>query len=119
VQLRVTNVPQESHALVVGSAAERWSTQWRVTPRVVTIAQADGYLQEWRQRTNPETLLVVIPMNKRKLYWNVLRDVVVTLLWVINGAQVKPNIGTCVLTWIGSERQAKLRWLRKTERLRA
>jgi len=80
-----------------------------VKPKVVPVKLADEFLKAWRTQEHKDNdrELIVIPINERKLYWNVLRDLMVSLPRVVDAAQVKPAIGVSLLVWIGSERQAR------------
>jgi len=107
-QLRTTTITtKESHVLTKDSPAQAWCAERKIRPVILTLIKVDDYFKEWRTRTVHTHQLIVIPINERKLYWNVLRDLMVTLPRFLDEKQLSPSMGSCLMTWIGSEREAR------------
>jgi len=76
-------------------------------PAIVPVEKADNFLRDWRSKPQPTPRLVVFPLAERKLFWNVLRDLLVAVPRLVDAIQIEPQVGPCLLGWIGSERKAR------------
>jgi len=108
-QLKKATLSPEPYVLESKSKVAQWCVERQIKPKVIPMADVDDFLKGWRgqDRGDSTKQMIVVPISERKLYWNVLRDLMVSLPRVLDSAQVKPTLGACVLVGIGSDRQAR------------
>jgi len=101
------SVVTDSHKLAASSGAQRICSELQASPVIIPAAKADEFLRKWRTQQEPSRKLIVTPLLERKLHWQVLRDVMVTVPRLLDPSHVSPQMGPCVMVWISSERQAR------------
>jgi len=79
---------------------------WGSEVQVLNLADIDDFLRKFRER-QAERLAVVVPAQVKKLFWAVLRDLIIAPPKLLAPEKVHPAAGPWILALIGPAREAR------------